>query len=68
MISIKEIRQRAAKLGIQGVEHMKRTDLIRTIQATEGHTPCYNTDWCKPEWKEHCVWKDECNAEDYFSD
>jgi len=68
MISTKEIRRRAAKLGIQGVEQMDRTALIRAIQVMEGHTPCYNTDWCTPEWKENCAWKDDCNAEDYFPD
>jgi len=68
MISTKEIRRRAVKLGIQGVEQMDRTTLIRAIQVREGHTPCYNTDWCKLEWKENCAWKDDCNAEDYFPD
>ncbi len=68
MISIKEIRRRAHELGIQGADKMNRTQLFRDIQVKEGHTPCYNTPWCKPEWKEHCAWRDECDAEDYFPD
>lgn len=68
MIPIQEVRKRAVKLGIHDTKNMNRTELIRAIQSKEGHTPCYNTDWCKPEWKERCAWKDECNAEDYFPD
>ena len=68
MIPMKEIRRRAAGLGIRDVDKMDRTQRIRAIQVREGHTPCYNTPWCKPEWKEHCAWKDECGAEDYFPD
>jgi len=68
MTSIKEIRRQAAKMGIHGVEHMDRRGLVRAIQMKEGHTPCFDTDWCKPEWREYCLWKDECNADDYFQD
>jgi len=68
MIAMKEIRERARKLGIEGYETIDRTALIRAIQAREGHQPCYGTDWCKPEWSEKCCWKDDCTAEDYFPD
>lgn len=68
MISVDEIRKHAADLGVQGIEHMTQTEMIRAIQLKEGHSPCYGTDWCKPEWKEVCVWKDVCDAEKYFLD
>jgi len=68
MISIDNIRKRAAALVIEGMEHMTQTELIRTIQIWEGHSPCYGTAWCKPEWKKTCVWKDVCDAENYFPD
>ncbi len=68
MISVDEIRKHAADLGIQGVEHMTRTEMIRAIQHKEGHSACYDTDWCKPEWEETCRWKNVCDAEKYFPD
>jgi len=68
MIPIEEIRRRADKLGIQDIEHKDRTELIRLIQTTEGHSPCFNTDWCKAEWKLNCYWKDECSSKDFFSE
>jgi len=68
MIPIEKVREQAAGLGIQGIEQMDRKELIRAIQVKEGHTPCYGTDWCKSEWRETCAWKDECSAEEYFSD
>jgi len=43
MISIDNIRKRAAALVIEGMEHMTQTELIRTIQIREGHSPCYGT-------------------------
>lgn len=32
MISVDEIRKRAADLGTQGIEHMTQTEMIRAIQ------------------------------------
>lgn len=68
MLAVKEIRELAKRLGIEGCEKMDRITLIRAIQVKEGHQPCYGTDWCKPEWSEKCIWKEGCSAEEYFSD
>jgi len=62
MIPLHKIIAKAKQLGIEGAEAMDRMHLIRAIQVKEGHSPCYGTSWCKPEWKEACMWKDECNA------
>jgi hypothetical protein len=60
MVPLHEIIAKAIALGIEGAGAMDRTELIRAIQVKEGHSPCYGTDWCKPEWKAACIWKDEC--------
>ncbi|HXH64896.1 MAG TPA: Rho termination factor N-terminal domain-containing protein [Mariprofundaceae bacterium] len=62
MIPLHEIIAKAKLLGIEGAEAMERAELIRAIQIKEGHSPCYGTNWCKPEWKEACIWKDECDS------
>lgn len=62
MIPLHEIIAKARMLGIEGAEAMERAELIRAIQLKEGHSPCFGSDWCKPEWREACMWKDECGA------
>ena len=58
-------KPQAAAAGLQIaplVEAMERAELIRATQLKEGHSPCFGSDWCKPEWREACMWKDECGA------
>ena len=66
MMTLEEIQRKAEVLGIEGATHMNKIDLVRAIQVKEGHSPCYNTNWCRPEWKEACIWRDECKAMKYF--
>ena len=52
-MTVSEIQMKAKELGINPGK-MKKTELIHTIQTTEGNTPCYgwsngdcpNTDCC----------------------
>jgi hypothetical protein len=41
-MTVKEIKVIAKKMGISASK-MKKADLIRTIQMTEGNTPCFQT-------------------------
>jgi hypothetical protein len=41
-LKMNEIKQKAKTLGINP-ENMKKTDLIRAMQAKEGYTPCFGT-------------------------
>lgn len=57
-MTIKEIKNIAKKLGIKASK-MKKQELIRSIQTTEGNTPCYqdNINDCN---QLDCCWRSDC--------
>jgi predicted metal-binding transcription factor (methanogenesis marker protein 9) len=59
-MTVAEIRKKAKELGIKP-GNMKKTDLIRAIQASEGNSDCFGTavDNCD---QTNCCWKKDCLA------
>ena len=57
-INMSKLRQKARALDID-TKNMDRSQLIRTIQLTEGNSPCFKTNqgWCK---EESCCFRGEC--------
>lgn len=62
MIPLHEIIAKASLLGIENAGSMERAELIRSIQLREGYSPCFDSEWCKPAFREACMWRDECRA------
>ena len=58
-MTVKEIKAIATKMGIQGGK-MKKTDLVRTIQTTEGNAPCFQTGQADTCGQENCCWRSDC--------
>ena len=58
-MTVKEIKEIAKKMGIQGGK-MKKADLVRTIQAAEGNTPCFQTGEAETCGQENCCWRSDC--------
>ena len=58
-MDLKEIREKAGKLGIRSKIGMKKENLIRSIQAAEGNFPCFSTarDYCG---QTSCCWREDC--------
>ena len=56
---VKEIKAIAKKMGIS-VGKMKKADLIRTIQITEGNTPCFQTGVMETCGQDNCCWRADC--------
>ncbi len=57
-----ELSVRAINDGIFITKGMTMTRLIRRIQRSEGHLPCFRTDardFCQ-DTKETCEWADDC--------
>jgi hypothetical protein len=57
-MTVKEIKAIAKKMGIKAGK-MKKADLIRTIQVTEGNTPCFQTGVTSCD-QENCCWRSDC--------
>jgi hypothetical protein len=59
-MTVKEIQGIAKKMGLKASK-MKKADLVRTIQATEGNTPCFQTGAASSCGQENCLWRSDCN-------
>ena len=59
---LKEIKEKARKLGIKSKIGMKKEDLVRSIQTVEGNFPCFGTakDYCD---QLGCCFRDDCLPE-----
>ncbi|MDH5297490.1 MAG: Rho termination factor N-terminal domain-containing protein [Desulfobulbaceae bacterium] len=57
-MKVQEIKKKATDMGINPGK-MKKTDLIRAIQSTEGNYPCFQTatDFCD---QDGCCWRGDC--------
>jgi len=55
----KAVRQIAKEKGIKIKRTMKKADIIREIQKSEGNFPCFGTakDFCD---QTDCIWRDDC--------
>jgi len=58
-MTVKEIKVIAKKMGIQAGK-MKKADLVRTIQMTEGNTPCFQTGVISSCDQVDCCWRSDC--------
>jgi hypothetical protein len=58
-MALKELKEKAIKLGIKPKIGMKKEDLVRSIQTSEGNFPCFGTakDYCD---QMNCCWKNDC--------
>ncbi len=58
-MEIKEVSERAKKLGIKPKVGIKKEVLIHSIQTTEGNFPCFGTakDYCD---QLGCCFRDDC--------
>jgi len=62
-MTVSEIREKAQKLGLTLPVRMRKGELIRAIQRTEGHQDCYGALWKREcPWSE-CCWRGDCYSE-----
>jgi hypothetical protein len=53
-----EVKKRAKALGINPLR-MRKADLIRAIQQTEGNKPCYGAGDATCPYTD-CCWREDC--------
>ena len=60
-MKMQEVKEMAAKIGVKAGRKTK-TDLIRTIQESEGNIPCFQTVAFSSCFEEDCCWRPECST------
>lgn len=58
-MKIAEVRELAAQRGLK-TDKMKKTEIIRAIQATEGNTACFDTGAVVECGQTDCLWLTDC--------
>jgi hypothetical protein len=58
-MKIHDIREIAKKNGVR-VGRMKKTELIRAIQKTEGNDDCFATPYVRECNQMNCLWREDC--------
>ena len=58
-MKVDEIREIARKQGVKAGK-MKKADLVRAIQASEGNAACYETGSANECGQEGCLWREDC--------
>ncbi|TWJ19752.1 SAP domain-containing protein [Geobacter argillaceus] len=54
-----ELKELAAQRGLK-TDKMKKAEIIRTIQASEGNTTCFDTGNATECGQKNCLWKEDC--------
>jgi hypothetical protein len=57
-MNVKEIREKARVLGLKNVSKVRKENLIRAIQETEGNSPCFKNIYGCQEAR--CLWREDC--------
>lgn len=58
-MKLDEVKKIAKERGLQS-RNMKKADLIRAIQRSEGNTDCYQTNSAESCGQFSCLWRDDC--------
>ena len=58
-MKLQEVKEIAKGKGIKAVG-MKKADLIKTIQRSEGNIDCYNTGMSLNCGQDACLWRQDC--------
>lgn len=59
-MNLQEIRNKAADLQLHGIAKLRKGDLIRIIQKTEGNNPCFGAEWRQSCTEIDCCWREDC--------
>jgi hypothetical protein len=61
-MTLKEIRERARKVGLKNITRYRKESLIKAIQEMEGNSPCFKA--IKPCGEGECLWRQECQDQE----
>lgn len=58
-MKLAEVRALAAQRGLN-TDKMKKSEIIRAIQAAEGNTACFETGTSAKCGQTNCLWRTDC--------
>ncbi len=58
-MKVEEIRKIAGKFGIKAGK-MKKAELVKTIQQTEGNEACFASGMVDECGQGNCLWREDC--------
>jgi len=59
-MKLQEIKEMAQRMAIPAGK-LKKSDLIRVIQRTEGNSDCFDSGRSAQCGQQGCLWADDCN-------
>ena len=59
-MTMAEIREQAAALGLTGIGKLRKAELIQQIQQAEGNNPCFGAEWRHSCAEMFCCWRSDC--------
>ena len=59
-MTMAEIREKAAAVGLTGVGKLRKAELIQQIQQAEGNIPCFGAEWRYSCAEMFCYWRSDC--------
>jgi len=59
-MNLQEIRSRAEVMGLQNIRKMRKGELVRHIQQSEGNNACFEADWRFGCAEIDCCWRFDC--------
>ena len=58
-MKVEEIKEIAAQKGVK-IGKLKKMELVRAIQYTEGNNRCFDTGFAELCGQHSCLWREDC--------
>jgi len=58
-VKVQEIKEIAQRMGMT-VRKATKTELVRSIQAQEGNSQCFDTGSARECGQQNCLWREDC--------
>jgi hypothetical protein len=60
-MTLKEVKELAKRMNLR-VTNVRKTDIIRTIQRSEGNNDCFKTGYANECSQFNCLWRQDCSS------
>jgi len=61
-MKVEEIRARGQAMGVMGLSGMRKAEMIRAIQRSEGNQDCFGAAWRFECPQAGCCWRADCQG------